>query len=230
MYGIRLLWESNSIHSGSILLNPIIEIPSSTKPDNRIHPCTMIEDDIYRTSSQFRIWSFTEESLGSLRATTNTLASERVRAALRRAREARQSAAGTPNQSGGEADQNGASKGAGEEKDIECLTPEEEQELVRYYCEKTVELGDTYKPPVPTIVRVSACLWEAARRKDTIADFVYAKGHGNPISSSLLPHQFPHDLPPEKHHGLRALPRHKNRQLLHVPTAIRSRDPRRHDG
>ena len=100
----------------------------------------MIEDDIYRTSSQFRIWSFTEESLKQLRVTTNTIASERVRAALRRAREARQSAApsaaGTPtaNQSGSEVDGKGT-----EEMDIECLTPDEEQELVRYYCEKTVE-------------------------------------------------------------------------------------------
>lgn len=116
----------------------------------------MIEDDIYRTSSQFRIWSFTEESLKQLRATTNTIASERVRAALRRAREARQSAApsaaGTPmaNQSGGEAGGKGP-----EERNIECLIPEEEQELVRYYCEKTVELGETYKPPMPSIVRVS---------------------------------------------------------------------------
>ena len=111
----------------------------------------MIEDDIYRSSSQFRFWSFTEESLKSLRATTNSIASERVRAALRRAREVRQSAAsatGTPTTSEAEG------KG-GEEKNIECLTPEEEQDLVRYYCEKTVELGETYKPPLPTIVRVS---------------------------------------------------------------------------
>ena len=111
----------------------------------------MIEDDIYRSSSQFRFWSFTEESLKSLRATTNAIASERVRAALRRAREVRQSAAsatGTPTTSEAEG------KG-GEEKNIECLTPEEEQDLVRYYCEKTVELGETYKPPMPSIVRVS---------------------------------------------------------------------------
>jgi cyclin H len=44
-------------------------------------------------------------------------------------------------------------KGA-EEKDIDCLTPEEEKELVRFYCEKAVELADTYKPPLPTTVRV----------------------------------------------------------------------------
>lgn len=107
----------------------------------------MIEDDIYRTSSQFRLWSYTESSLRSLRTTTNHIASERVRAALRRAREhhasATPSATGTP-QPGSDA----------EDKDIECLTPEEELVLVRYYCEKTVELGDTYRPPLPTNVRV----------------------------------------------------------------------------
>jgi cyclin H len=113
----------------------------------------MIEDDIYRTSSQYRLWSYTEASLQSLRATTNAVASERVRAALRRAREtqpsAASSAAGTP-QPGSDVD--GKSN---EEKPIECLTPEEELVLVRYYCEKTLELGETYKPPLPTMVRVS---------------------------------------------------------------------------
>ncbi|KAL5041925.1 hypothetical protein BDW71DRAFT_190968 [Aspergillus fruticulosus] len=117
----------------------------------------MIEDDIYRTSSQYRLWSFTEESLRSVRQNTNRLASDRVRVALRRAREARQSAnssaAGTPNPNAGASD---ADSKAGEEKDIECLTPEEEQELVRYYCEQIIQLGESYKPPMPTIVRATA--------------------------------------------------------------------------
>lgn len=113
----------------------------------------MIEDDIYRTSSQYRLWSYTTVSLQSLRATTNTVASERVRAALRRAHETHgsrtSSAAGTP-QPGSENETHKAS-----EKIVECLTPEEELVLVRYYCEKTLELGETYKPPLPTMVRVS---------------------------------------------------------------------------
>ncbi|KAL4807738.1 cyclin-like protein [Aspergillus unguis] len=115
----------------------------------------MIEDDFYRTSSQFRLWSFTEESLRSVRQNTNSLASDRVRVALRRAREARQSASssavGTPNPNGSDADSK-----AGEEKDIECLTPEEEQDLVRYFCEQIIQLGESYKPPMPTIVRATA--------------------------------------------------------------------------
>ncbi|KAL5342858.1 cyclin-like protein [Aspergillus crustosus] len=115
----------------------------------------MIEDEFYRTSSQFRLWSYTEESLRSVRQNTNSLASDRVRVALRKAREARQSAnssaAGTPNPNGSDADSK-----PGEEVDIEFLTPEEEQDLVRYYCEQIVQLGESYKPPMPTIVRATA--------------------------------------------------------------------------
>lgn len=109
----------------------------------------MIEDDFYRTSSQYRLWSFTNESLQSLRATTNALAGDRVRAAQRRAREVQQatsSSTPTPNPSDTESKP--------DEKTVDCLTPEEEQDLVKYYCEQTVELGERYKPPLTTIVRV----------------------------------------------------------------------------
>lgn len=121
----------------------------------------MLEDDIYRTSTQYRLWSFTEDSLRSIRANTNAVASERVRAAVRRAREARQQAALTPDQgtpnpnpSDNERAVTPARTGAGSEQEIECLTPDEEFELVQYFCEKTMELGDEYKPPLPTTVRV----------------------------------------------------------------------------
>ncbi|DAA79276.1 TPA_exp: Uncharacterized protein A8136_0049 [Trichophyton benhamiae CBS 112371] len=125
----------------------------------------MLEDDIYRTSTQFRLWSFTEDSLRSIRANTNAVASERVRAAVRRAREARQQASaaptpdqGTPNPNPNDADRavTPARTGAGSEQEIECLTPDEEFELVQYFCEKTMELGDEYKPPLPTTVRATA--------------------------------------------------------------------------
>jgi cyclin H len=122
---------------------------------------TMIEDDIYRSSSQYRLWSYTEASLQSLRATTNAVATERVRAALRRSRETHQSAAtsatGTP-QPG--SDLEGKPK---DEQQTECLTPEEEVVLVQYYCEKTLELGETYKPPMPTMVRVRWIALRASR-------------------------------------------------------------------
>lgn len=44
----------------------------------------LTEDDIYRASTQFRLWSYTPESLASLRETTNKLAAERVLAAIAR--------------------------------------------------------------------------------------------------------------------------------------------------
>jgi cyclin H len=116
----------------------------------------MIEDEIYRSSTQFRQWSFTKDSLNSLRANTNAVASGRIRAAQRRAREAHRS--GTPSSAGistpNRSDVEGKDQSA-VEKDIICLTTEEEVEFVQYYCEKTLELGDLYKPPLPTMVRVS---------------------------------------------------------------------------
>jgi cyclin H len=115
----------------------------------------MIEDDIYRSSTQYRLWSFTRDSLNSLRSSTNALACDRIRAAQKRAREAHRSA--TPSTAGNStpnpSDVEGKSDAA-IEKDAECLTPEEEVELLQYYCEQTLELGDMYKPSLPTMVRV----------------------------------------------------------------------------
>lgn len=113
----------------------------------------MIEDDIYRTSSQFRLWSYTEASLKATRDKTNETACERVRAAQRQARSAQASA--TPSAAGTPQPGSDGETRKPEEKEIECLTPEEELIFVRYYCEQALDLGDTYKPPLPTMVRVS---------------------------------------------------------------------------
>lgn len=168
----------------------------------------MIEDDVYRTSSQFRLWSYTTSSLQSLRATTNAVASERVRAALRRAREnhasTTSSAAGTP-QPGGDGEPRKP-----DEKQIECLTPAEELVLVRYYCEKTLELGETYKPPLPTMVRVSSTLREALARYFELTMLCCIPGHRYTVSPPFLSDQFPDDLSSQIHHGLRSLPCDQN--------------------
>ena len=106
----------------------------------------MNEDDIYRTSTQYRHWSYTEESLASLRVTTNLLATTRVKDAIKRK----------------QLESNGAIKaGDGGTKDIklndiDCLTVEEEQRLVDYYCTKAMELADFCE--FPTNVKVcEAC-------------------------------------------------------------------------
>ncbi|QGA16254.1 hypothetical protein EYB26_003921 [Talaromyces marneffei] len=122
----------------------------------------MIEDEIYKTSTQFRIWSYTKESLKSLRENTNAAACERLRAAQNRAREAPRSATPstsgnlTPNPSDGDSKVEAALG-----KDVDCLSAEEELMFVRYYCEQALELGNNYKPALPTMVRATAIqyLW-----------------------------------------------------------------------
>jgi cyclin H len=116
----------------------------------------MIEDEIYKASTQFRIWSYTNESLRSLRADTNAAACERLRAVQHRAREAPRSA--TPSTSGNLTPNPSDSETKVEAilaKDVDCLSAEEELMFLRYYCEQALELGDNYKPPLPTMVRVS---------------------------------------------------------------------------
>ena len=88
----------------------------------------MTEDDIYRASTQYRLWSFTPETLASLRATTNAAAGDSVRAAFRNLEQQI-------------------------EDHTDCLTIEEEQKIVSYYCLKTLEFVDFCE--YPTNVKVS---------------------------------------------------------------------------
>ena len=103
---------------------------------------SMNEDDIYRTSTQYRYWSYTEEALASLRRTTNALATTRVKDAIKRKQ---LESTGTAKQ---------ADEGTKNAKisDIDCLTVEEEQKLVDFYCIKAMELADFCE--FPTNVKV----------------------------------------------------------------------------
>ncbi|KAI9818386.1 MAG: hypothetical protein M1827_000444 [Pycnora praestabilis] len=102
----------------------------------------MTEDDVYRASTQYRLWSFTSDSLASLRKTTNSNTAGRVRVAIKRARESQTS---TPIPSSGNTSDNGVPgrsvSGDGKESDIECLTVEEEQKLVGFYCAQAIKLA-----------------------------------------------------------------------------------------
>ncbi|KAL8810196.1 MAG: hypothetical protein Q9223_002187 [Gallowayella weberi] len=93
----------------------------------------MTEDDIYRASTQYRLWSFTPDTLASLRATTNAAAADSVRAAFRNLN--------PPDHGGVKAE-------------VDCLTVEEEQKLVSYYCLETLELVDFCQ--YPTNVKATA--------------------------------------------------------------------------
>ncbi|KAL8992887.1 MAG: hypothetical protein Q9169_006761 [Polycauliona sp. 2 TL-2023] len=102
----------------------------------------MTEDEIYRTSTQYRLWSFTPETLASLRATTNVTASNSVRAA----------APGQQSEVQNE-DTNGTSDAA-PEVEVDCLTSEEEQKIISFYCLRTMEFVDFCE--YPTNVKATA--------------------------------------------------------------------------
>ena len=105
----------------------------------------MTEDDIYRTSTQYRLWSFTRESLASLRSTTNAAAADGVRAAIQNQRTGQAGSVTTKEASNG--------KSSDAAKEVDCLTVEEEQRLVGFYCVKAMQFADYCE--FPTNVKVS---------------------------------------------------------------------------
>ncbi|KAI9714924.1 MAG: hypothetical protein M1820_000213 [Bogoriella megaspora] len=112
----------------------------------------MTEDEIYRASSQYRLWSFTPEALASLRANTNSAAAARVRAAIRRGSKLNSTTNGASN-----GETNGAAKTNGKtDRDTECLTVEEEAKLVQYYCSACLQMADSFDFLVPINVKATA--------------------------------------------------------------------------
>lgn len=100
---------------------------------------TISEDDRYRTSTQYRLCSYTPSSLRALRSTTNRIAVDRVREANRRVAD--------------KAD-NGRSANKNLEEEVDCLTVEEELKLLVSYCRQTIQLGDHLKLPTDVTVRI----------------------------------------------------------------------------
>ena len=98
----------------------------------------MIEDDIYRSSSQYRYWSYTQDDLADLRQNTNKLASERVKAAFHRAHHS-DSGIDKKNQ-----------------PEVEPLTVEEELRIVQWGCSKVTEVAKVMKQPIPPNIVVCA--------------------------------------------------------------------------
>lgn len=93
---------------------------------------TLSEDDIYRTSTQYRLWSFSPESLASLRKKTHDIAIERAR-----------------RYAGQRASENGATAVAnGDGEHVELLTQEDELRLVQRYCDQIRSTSDHLKWPV----------------------------------------------------------------------------------
>jgi len=104
----------------------------------------MNEDSIYRASTQFRFWSFTPSKLKDVRTASNSLVADNLRALVKRRTltiTQISSADATPSVS--DADTKGATNGAAKKGDAEldCLTEEEEEELLKYYCKNLLDLG-----------------------------------------------------------------------------------------
>jgi cyclin H len=90
-----------------------------------------MEDTIYTTSTQYRLFTYTPQQLSDLRHATNRAAAEKITASIKAAR-----AAGDRD----DADNDG-------DEEIDCPTAEEELKLVAYYCVKCMQLSDHFKFP-----------------------------------------------------------------------------------
>lgn len=169
----------------------------------------LTEDDIYRTSSQFRVWSFSPESLAELRAKTHQIAVERIE------RQRKQGADGVSSSSGKEGEQ------------LDYLTEEEELRLVQRYCDMIRATNDHLNWPAN--VKVRNLLDRKAHKILT----AFAKGHSHTISPPLLPLQLPAHIPAQRNLQNRPLPRQQSRVERMGRLCLRSpnfrkarRDPR----
>lgn len=111
------------------------------------------EDDIYRTSTQYRLWSFTRESLSSLRSTTNQSAADGVRAALKSIHSQQ-----TAGETEGQSSHDEATRPTNYVKEVDCLTVEEELKLVGFYCVKTMQFADFCEFPTNVKVEIVSIL------------------------------------------------------------------------
>ena len=102
------------------------------------------EDDLYRTSTQFRQWSFTAKQLAAQRAKTNLQATERVKLNVARQRALRAQTAELDSTSGNSGiDGSGANtpNAVTSDKDVDCFTVAEELTFLEEFCERTMALG-----------------------------------------------------------------------------------------
>jgi hypothetical protein len=163
----------------------------------------MIEDEAYRNSSQYRYWSYRRETLSSLRQETNHLASERVRIAIKRARDAKRAHVDA---------ENGQGKNDQDVLDnttIDTLTVQEELKIVSWFASKIVEVGGAMEPPIPMEIRVSdpynfaceGCIGIKMLTRSTV--YCYS------IPASVLHLELPNDLPSKTDYDVRAFPGHK---------------------
>jgi cyclin H len=108
------------------------------------------EDDMYRASTQYRLWNFTPERLAALRQKTNSMAREHVKAALKRKRKTAKNA-----ERASESDEKSPSES--EDVEIDFLTVDEERTLIDFFCVNLVTLAkhSSFQLPTNVVVRQS---------------------------------------------------------------------------
>ena len=117
----------------------------------------MNEDELYRSSTQYRLWSFTPQALADLRSSTNALASQRVRDAIARAPPPPpRPPPPTPPPPPRPANPPPPPAAADE---VACLTAAEEQKLVNFYCSKAMDFSDFCGFPTSVKVRCLPLLY-----------------------------------------------------------------------
>jgi len=115
-------------------------------PTRRRRLPKMTEDERYRTSTQFRYWSYTPAALLDSRTNTNSHAALQVREAVQRARQALSLSTSTPEEEDGQGNSDMP------ETEVDCLTVEEELMFVTYSARQLLGLGDHIQ--LPTEVKV----------------------------------------------------------------------------
>lgn len=121
----------------------------------------LTEDDLYRSSTQYRNWSFTRAQLAEQRLRINVQATERVKANLARVRAQRAqdavdndgAASGVDKENGsGTSGANTPNSGMQTATEVNCLTAEEELKIVDEFCERAIALGNHYSFPLNVVV------------------------------------------------------------------------------
>lgn len=150
----------------------------------------MTEDEIYRTSTQYRLWSFTPKSLHSLRSTTNSLAAKGVLAAICTAADSSKAVAKADpkeaNSDGVKSSQPPPVQASQAMQEVDCLTVEEEQKLVGFYCIKAMEFADFCD--FPTNVKVYTSILEGVFLPVTIGFVCVRKQTRKGLSMLIYQH------------------------------------------
>jgi cyclin H len=104
------------------------------------------EDDLYRSSTQFRNWSFTAAQLANVariraQRAQDAIDNDGAGSGVEKENGSGTSGANTPNASGMQT-----------ATEVNCLTAEEEMKIVNEFCERAIALGNHYSFPLNVVV------------------------------------------------------------------------------